>query len=97
MVHLADITHHDFKLFPESYEDVEYITLEFWAWQCFGIDYSYRVLWFTDASKTILTLVVALSGRTTGKCGKNHSLSGSGSERGTSLTYPSFKYSSITP
>ena len=40
-------------------------------------------LCFADASKTILTLVVALSGRTTGKCGKNHSPSGCGSERDT--------------
>ena len=44
-----------------------------------------------------LTLVVALSGRTTEKCGKNHSLSDCGSERDTTLMYPFFKYSSITP
>ena len=54
-------------------------------------------LCFADASKTILTLVVALLGRTTGKCGKNHSLSGCGSEGVTTLTYPFFKYSSSTP
>ena len=54
-------------------------------------------LCFADASKTILTLVVALSGRTTEKCGKYYSLSGCGSERDTTLMYPFFKYSSITP
>ena len=38
---------------------------------------------FDDASNTIQTLVVSLSGRTTGKCGRNHSLSGRGSDVGT--------------
>ena len=47
-------------------------------------------LCFADTSKTILTLVVALSGRTTEKWCKNHSLSGCGSEEGTTLMYPFF-------
>ena len=35
-----------------------------------------------DASNTMRTLVVSQCGRTTGKCGKNHSLSGLGSDVG---------------
>ena len=45
---------------------------------------------FADASNTIRTLVVSLSGCTTGKHGRNHSLSGRGSDVGTTLMYSFF-------